>query len=64
MVRRKGLGEMEMVMVLLAVVLLVVLPIAFFVLVIGELLYCIYRAVIGDKKAVERSTPAPSSQAR
>jgi hypothetical protein len=35
---------MEMVMVLLVVGLLVVLPIALFVLVIGDLVYCIYRA--------------------
>ena len=55
---------MEMVMVLLAVVLLVVLPIALFLLVIGDLVYCIYRAIIDDKKAVEHSTPAPSSHAR
>ncbi len=52
---------MELVLTLLAVGLLVVLPIAFFLLVIGGLLYSIYRAIIGDKKEVERSTtPAPS----
>ena len=58
---------MEMVMVLLVVGLLVVLPIALFLFVIGDLLYCIYRAIIGDKKEVEHATtttPAPSFHAR
>jgi hypothetical protein len=60
----KGVGDMEMVFVLLAVVILVVLPIALFLLVIGDLVYCIYRAIIGDKKEVEHSTAAPSFHAR
>jgi len=49
---------MELVLTLLVVGLLVVLPIAVFLLVIGGLVYSIYRAIIGDKKDVERSTPA------
>lgn len=51
---------MELVLTLLVVGLLVVLPIAFFVLVIGSLLYSIYRAITGDSKDVEHSTPAPN----
>ncbi len=60
----KAVGDMEMVFVLLAVVLLFVLPIAVFMLVIADLVYCIYRAIIGDKKEVEHSTAAPSFHAR
>jgi hypothetical protein len=60
----KGVGDMEMVVVLLAVVLLVILPIAFFLLVIGNLGYCVYRAIIGVKKEVKHSTRAPSFHAR
>ena len=51
---------MELVLTLLVVALLVVLPIAFFLLVIGGLLYSVYRAIIGGNKEVERSNPAPS----
>jgi uncharacterized protein involved in cysteine biosynthesis len=58
--RRRGersFSEMELVLTILVVVLLVVLPIAFFLLVIGGLLYSVYRAIMGDKVEVERSTP-------
>ncbi|HET7271066.1 MAG TPA: hypothetical protein VFI90_08250 [Rubrobacter sp.] len=49
---------MELVLTLLVVVLLVVLPIAFFVFVIGGLFYSVYRAIIGEKAKVEHSTPS------
>jgi len=55
---------MEMVFVLLVVVILVVLPIALFLLAIGDLAYCTYKAIIGDKKEVEHPTRAPSFHAR
>ncbi|HJQ29531.1 MAG TPA: hypothetical protein VJ827_09325 [Rubrobacter sp.] len=48
---------MELVLTLLVVVLLVVLPIAFFLFVIGGLLYSVYRAIMGDRAKVEHSTP-------
>jgi hypothetical protein len=41
---------MELVMVLLAVVLLVVLPVAFLVLMAGGLEYSVFRALRGEKK--------------
>jgi hypothetical protein len=44
---------MEVVLTLLVVVLLVVLPIAYFVFVIGGLLYCVYRAIMGGRGPAE-----------
>lgn len=41
---------MELVMVLLAVILLVVLPVSFLVLMIGGLVYSVFRAIRGEKK--------------
>ena len=56
--RRKELGDMELAFVILAVILLVVLPIAFFLLVIGGLVYAIGRAIRGKKKEEEQpATP-------
>jgi hypothetical protein len=49
---------MEVVLTLLVVILLVVLPIAYFLFVIGGLLYCVYRAIMGDRGKAERSTPS------
>ena len=49
---------MELVLTLLVVVLLVVLPIAFFLLVIGGLLYSVYRAIVGDRAKADRPTPS------
>lgn len=42
----------ELVMVLLAVILLVVLPVSFLVLMIGGLVYSVFRAIRGEKKDV------------
>lgn len=39
-------------MVLLAVILLVVLPVSFLVLMIGGLVYSVFRAIRGEKKDV------------
>lgn len=49
---------MELVFVLLAVVMLVVLPVAFFLLVAGGLVYAIGRAIRGGKE--EDGDPSPS----
>jgi hypothetical protein len=48
---------MELVLTLLVVGLLVVLPIAFFLLVIGGLVYAIGKAILGEKKAKRSATP-------
>jgi PDZ domain-containing secreted protein len=40
----------ELVMILLAVILLVVLPVAFLVLMVGGLVYSVFRAIRGEKK--------------
>lgn len=50
---------MELVFVLLAVVMLVVLPVAFFLLVAGGLVYAIGRAIRGGKE--EYRDPSPTS---
>lgn len=50
---------MELVLTLLAVVLLVVLPVAFLLLAIGGLFYAISRAIRGEKR--EGAVPSPSS---
>ena len=49
---------MELVFTLLVVVLLVVLPIALFLLAMGALVYSIYRAIVGDKEEDKHSTQA------
>ena len=48
---------MELVFVILAVILLVVLPIAFFLLVMGGLVYAIGRAIRGERKEEQPATP-------
>ncbi|MEW6635391.1 MAG: hypothetical protein AB1425_01100 [Actinomycetota bacterium] len=53
---------MELVFTLLVVALLVVLPVAFFLLAIGGLFYAISRAIRGEKR--EDTPPAPSSSIR
>lgn len=48
----------ELVMVLLAVILLVVLPVAFLVLMVGGLIYSVFRAIRGEKKAARPANHA------
>ena len=52
---------MELVLILLAVVLLVVLPVAFFLLAIGGLFYALARTIGGEK--TKGSVPPPSPDA-
>lgn len=47
---------MELVLTLLAVVLLVVLPVAFLLLMTGGLFYSVFRVIRGDKKEAESPT--------
>ena len=56
---------MEFVFTLVAVILLIVLPIAFLLFVIGGLVYAIRRAIMGDKTggAVLSSPGAPEEPA-
>ena len=49
----RSFSEMEVVLTLLVVILLVVSPIAYFVFVIGGLLYCVYRSIMGDRGLAE-----------
>lgn len=54
---------MELVFVLLAVVLLVVLPVALFLMAVGGLIYSVVRAIRSEKAGDVATSPARSRDA-
>ncbi|WP_166178628.1 hypothetical protein [Rubrobacter tropicus] len=54
---------MELVFVLLAVVLLVILPVALFLLAVGSLIYTVVKAIRGEKAGDVVTSPARSRDA-
>jgi hypothetical protein len=54
---------MELVLTILVVTLLVILPALFLVLMVGGLIYALYRALVGTKEeGVSPSAPGPAAR--